>query len=121
MKTLRIFLILLLKGLHLIILVFSVAGWAAPFPTVWWVHGIFVPLMVGQWQINQGTCWLTNVENFLRGDSKAKSQQQGQFIKGILGRCFDPIPSDATLKRLIYGILALSWGLSVVRLLAMNL
>ncbi|MGF1493501.1 MAG: DUF2784 family protein [Microcoleaceae cyanobacterium] len=105
-----------LKFSHLAILLFICFGWALPNPFLWQIHLIFVPLTVLQWQFNQGTCILTNWENRLAGASAAKSQQQGQFTRSLLSRCCNPLPSDRTLKFIIYGVILLAWSLSGIRL-----
>ncbi|WP_413165186.1 DUF2784 family protein [Capilliphycus salinus ALCB114379] len=90
-------------------LFFVLFGWIIP--SQFWriIHLIFVPVMIIQWQFNQGTCLLTNLENKLRGETSQKQQQQGQFIKSIVGKCFNPLPSDDTLKKGVYGIIFTSW------------
>ncbi len=113
MEILRKVLLGLLKIVHLVILLFVVFGWLLPRNWLL-IHLIFVPLMVLQWQFNQGSCILTNWENAIRGNTKIKTQQQGQFIKGILGKFCQPLPSDAVIKRWVYGVIALSWILSAI-------
>ncbi|EAW35338.1 hypothetical protein L8106_20680 [Lyngbya sp. PCC 8106] len=72
--------------------------------------------MILQWQFNQGTCLLTNIENKLRGETSEKQQQQGQFIKSLWRKCFNSLPSDQTLKKWVYGIIIISWLLSAIDL-----
>ncbi|MGQ4649400.1 DUF2784 family protein [Lyngbya aestuarii] len=115
MKQLTDLMITVLKAVHLAVLLFVIFGWILPIKLLLLLHIVFVPLMILQWQFNQGTCFLTNIENQLRGEGKEKQQQQGQFIKSLLGKCFNPLPSDSTIKLLIYGIIGLSWGISLIR------
>ncbi|MEB3283607.1 MAG: DUF2784 family protein [Lyngbya sp.] len=112
----KFFLIFLTKCLHFLILFFVVFGWIIP--SQFWrvIHLLFVPAMILQWQFNQGTCLLTNLENKLRGETSEKQQQQGQFIKSLLERCFNPLPSDETLKKGVYGIIITSWLASAIGL-----
>ncbi|NJK36748.1 MAG: DUF2784 domain-containing protein [Oscillatoriales cyanobacterium RM2_1_1] len=112
----RILLIYCLKFTHLAVLLFICLGWVFPGRIIHQIHLVFVPLTILQWQLNQGTCLLTNWENQLAQTPPDKSQQQGQFTKKILGTCFDPLPSDQTLKRMIYGIILTAWILSGIRL-----
>ena len=109
-------LISLTKCLHFSILFFVVFGWMIPGQFWKIIHLIFVPAMVVQWQFNRGTCLLTNIENVLRGETAEKQRQQGQFIKSLLGKCFDPLPSDRTLKIAVYGIVIAAWLLSAAGL-----
>jgi hypothetical protein len=113
----RTFLIGILKAVHFVVLIFVVMGWIFPYSIVWLAHFIFVPLMILQWQFNQGSCLLTNIEYYLRGDHPDKQRQQGQFIKSLISRCFDPLPPDALIKYWIYLIVGICWGLSGMRLL----
>ena len=112
----RHMLIILMKCLHVSILFFVLLGWIIPGQFWRIVHLIFIPAMILQWQFNQGTCLLTNIENKLRGETPEKQRQQGQLIKSLLGKCFDPLPSDRTLKKLVYGIIIASWLLSATGL-----
>ncbi|MDY7022300.1 MAG: DUF2784 family protein [Cyanobacteriota bacterium] len=110
-------LIALTKFLHILILFFVMFGWLIPSQVWRIIHLIFIPAMIVQWQFNQGTCILTNFENKLRGETAQKQQQQGQFIKGLLGKYFQPLPSDQIIKNLIYGIITTSWLFSWIGLL----
>lgn len=108
--------IALLKFLHLSVLLFILCGWLFPSPLFWQIHLAIVPLTVLQWQFNQGTCILTNWENALRGEVKDRQEQQGQFIKGLLSRCYNPLPSDRAIQLAIYATMGIAWTISVLRL-----
>ncbi|MGB3188555.1 MAG: DUF2784 family protein [Limnoraphis sp.] len=112
----KIILIFLTKCLHFLILFFVLFGWIIPGQLWRVIHLIFVPAMILQWQFNQGTCLLTNIENKLRGETSEKQQQQGQFIKSLWRKCFNSLPSDQTLKKWVYGIIIISWLLSAIDL-----
>ncbi|MGB3401623.1 MAG: DUF2784 family protein [Microcoleaceae cyanobacterium] len=104
-----------LKLLHLSILIFVILGGFSPNLFLCKIHLILIPLMILQWQLNQGTCILTNIENALEDTSPEKQQQQGQFIKSLLSRCFNPLPSDQTIKIGIYSIILMAWSISAIR------
>jgi hypothetical protein len=99
-----------------VILFFVLFGWIIPSQSWRIIHLIFVPVMIIQWQFNQGSCLLTNIENKLRGETSEKQQQQGQFIKSLWIKCFNSLPSDQTLKKWVYGIILTSWFLSATAL-----
>ena len=101
--------------LHLVVVVFVVFGWVLPFKSSLIVHLWVVPLMIVQWLLNDGTCVLTNIENIITGEQKARSEQQGQFIKRLLSFCYDPIPEHKSIKIGLYILLAFSWSLSFWR------
>lgn len=114
-ETVTKLLITVLKLIHLFVLLFVIFGWILPSYSLLLIHLVFIPVMIGQWQLNQGTCILTNIENYLRGNQQVKNQQQGQFIKGILGKVFNPLPTDATIKKIVYVVIAISWLVSAFR------
>ena len=87
----------------------------AVLPMYCWL--VLIPLMVLQWQLNKGTCLLTNLENFLLDEKVERSEQQGQFIKGLLAKFCKEIPSDTWIKFGLYGIVLLSWTTSWLRYL----
>ena len=104
------------KWLHLTILIFVFAGAFLPQKFLLG-YLIFLPLVVVQWWLNRGTCILTNLENWLEGNQKRRSDQQGQFIKTILGKFFDPLPEDKTIKLGLYVILISMWLIAWIRFL----
>ncbi|MGB3533189.1 MAG: DUF2784 family protein [Microcoleaceae cyanobacterium] len=111
----KIILINILKSLHLSFLIFVILGQFSPYLLLCKLHLIVIPLMILQWQLNQGTCILTNIENALQQNSSEKQQQQGQFIKSLLSRCFNPLPSDKMIKISIYSIIMIAWSISAIR------
>ena len=84
-------------------------GWAIPHRRVLKIYLYFVPIMIIQWWINSGTCVLTNIEYALKGIEAPKSEQQGAFIKKILGVIFDTIPSDQAIQIGLYILLGIFW------------
>ena len=105
-----------LKLLHLSLLIFVILGEFSPNLFLCKIHLILIPLMILQWQLNQGTCILTNIENALQDISPEKKQQQGQFIKSLLSRCFNPLPSDQTIKIGVYSTIVMAWLISALRI-----
>jgi hypothetical protein len=104
-----------LKALHLAILLFSLSGWLLP-ANLLWIYVLWIPAMVVQWQLNQGTCLLTNLENFLvPAARKEKPQQQGQLIKSLFLLCCDCVPGDRALKYLVYVTLGACWSIGCLR------
>lgn len=102
----------LLKTFHLAILGYLMFGWALPFSWATNLHVYFVPSVMLHWQVNQGTCFLTNMENRIRGQKIPKKEAQGQFIKWVLRCFFSELPSDTTIKRWLYTLLISAWMLS---------
>ncbi|NEO58754.1 MAG: DUF2784 family protein [Okeania sp. SIO3B5] len=93
--------VFLLKILHTSVLIFTLTGWLLPNKLLL-IYLVWIPLMVIQWQLNQGTCILTNLENYLVGETnKQKSEQQGQFVKSLFLNLCGFVPADNFLKYLI--------------------
>jgi hypothetical protein len=105
-----------LRFTHLLVLVFMLTGWLLPWKSAWFAHVATIPAMMLQWRFNRGTCLLTNLENFIRGNQVARDAQQGQFIKGLLGKCCNPIPPDHKIKFWLYTILWSVFSLSLLRI-----
>jgi hypothetical protein len=108
-------LVQILKVLHLSLLIFVILGGFSPKLLLCKIHLILIPLMILQWQLNQGTCILTNIENALQDVSSNKKQQQGQFIKRLLSRCFNPLLSDKSIKIGVYSTITVAWSISALR------
>jgi len=111
----RLLLAEITKFIHLAVVFFILFGFLSSANPLLITHLILVPVVVLQWRFNDGTCFLTNLENFFRGGSSAKpkSEQQGQFTKNLLGLCFNPLPSDAKIK---LGLYVLVWGAFTISL-----
>ena len=110
--------IFFLKILHVAAMLFLILGWLSPVEALLKFHVAFVFVVILQWRFNSGTCLLTNAENYVAGKrSQVKSQQQGQFVKAVLGRFMKSIPSDSQLKILVYAVILVSAGISALRLL----
>ncbi len=104
-----------MKILHIAILILNLTGWLLPHKWLW-IYLIWIPLMIIQWQLNQGTCVLTNLENYLVGEiNRPKSQQQGQFIKSLFLKLCGFTPSDTVLKYLIYLTIFCCWSFAFWR------
>jgi hypothetical protein len=106
-----------LRFTHIILILFIVLAWAAPWRWAWLAHVIFVPLMILHWLSNGGTCILTNLETWLLGEPVKKPEQQGGFLKWLISFFSKKQPPDWLLGLLMYLILGLVWSVSVFRLI----
>ena len=114
------FIIFLLKILHISVLIFTLIGWLLPHEWLW-MYLLWIPLIVIQWQLNQGTCILTNLENYLVGETdKPKSQQQGQFVKSLFLKLCGFVPADRVLKYLIYFTIFCCWSIAGLKFYLFN-
>ncbi len=108
------------RAVHRTVFLFLMFGWVLPWEQILNTHLIFLPLVIFHWQLNEGSCFLTNLENrvLLRGISRQRAQ--GQFIKSLLRSCFDELPPDSTVKKWLYCSLYSSWTLSALRICAFH-
>lgn len=108
----------LIRGAHLGILVFVLTGWIIPFRVMLKVHLVLVALLIVQWLLMDGICLLTLLEQRLRKGEIRSDAMRGQFIKSLLGKFFDPLPPDRTIKLWLYVLIWSAWGLSALHLIA---
>ena len=103
---------------HFLSLIFLTFGWTFSHKSILLFHVIFVPLVFVQWYFNEGTCVLSNIESRIKGERFSKRDQQGYFIKSLLGYFFKPLPKDQTIKVFIYFVLFVSWFVSCIKIMS---
>jgi hypothetical protein len=108
----------LLHALHILILAFVLMAWLLPWQFVWIVHLMFIPGMILHWYTNANRCVLTEIEAKYRVPEVGvkKEADEGYFIKTLWAKFFGRVPSEKTLIRVIYAVMALVWSLSLIRL-----
>lgn len=111
----------ILRALHIVVIIFVLFAWLVPDPMVLKVHLAFVPLMIVHWLSNKGTCFLTNIENWLLGASGRKNEQQGEFSRRLIETLCRVTPSDRALCLIIYSLVLASWSASLYRILSQAL
>ena len=107
--TLRLTLAKMVYFLHVGVVVFVTWAWVLPWPEVWWVGVIFIPLMLLHWK-TADVCILTTLEMKLRGHPEAGTEGQGGFIPR-LARLFGWDMSDETASKMGWGMSY--WSLAV--------
>lgn len=82
------------KWFHVAIFLFTSIGWAFPWRQSWALLIILVPIMKLHWMTNNGNCIFTTLENKLRRNPKAGTDQQAGFMYrislAILGKYSPP-------------------------------
>ena len=78
---------------------------------------LWIMTIIVQWQLNSGTCVLTNLESYLKGESaqQQKSEQQGKFLKDLVQKLFGFEPTDKFLKSVIYLLMYLFFVIALIR------
>ncbi len=113
-STMKNVLIWLVRKLHFLILIYVLVGWALP-QKLLFAYLLFIPVMILQWLVNDGTCILTNIENYVRQKPAAKKVQQGQFLRGVVKKLIGVSPTDKALFWSIYALLGLFWIVALAR------
>lgn len=101
---------------HWVVLFFVITGWLSPWREALWLHVFFVPMMIAHWKTNEDRCVLTEMEARFRSYDYKEEVQEGQFLKEIMHKLFGRVPSEETMTKITYGVLAIAWTLSVLRL-----
>ena len=106
-----------IRVVHISLILFVMFAWLIESVTIWRIHLLFIPLMVFHWKTNDDQCWLTEWEQKLDSNPRERQALQGFFIRRLFkvitcGRSL----SEQNMDRLIYGVLAISWLLSLARL-----
>jgi len=113
----RVVLIYFIRALHYLLVGFNLLAWVIPSVLVLKIHLWFIPLMIVQWRLNRNTCVLSNLEQLLLGRPAYGAEGEGQFIKSLLDRCFNNLPSDRVIEGGTYVLLVIVWLLSFAHLI----
>ncbi len=108
-----------IRLLHHAIVLFVLFAWALPLPELWAVHIIFIPLMIVQWKLNKDMCLLSNLEHALLGNGFYPQEEEVSFVKSLLARFIDPLPSDRLIEAGMYLLMAVSWTISWLRFVSL--
>jgi len=106
----------LMRISHTFILTFVVMGCLFPQRSILVTHVIFIPLMVLQWVLNKDRCVLTQWEHRLRNAPASEREEEDGFVKSLGRLCVRDLPSDKTVKQIIWSVTWTSWFISVARL-----
>jgi hypothetical protein len=112
-------LLFLIAILHWAVVPYGLLAWLWPHPIWLAVHLVFIPAIIIQWQVNNGVCVLNSLESWLRTGQwrDEEDTHQGGWVSSILARYVGISLSDTSINWLVYGLLGLSWVISLVRIL----
>ncbi len=107
-----------LLGLHLAVGVYILGGWAIPNAAVLTVYDVFVPLVMLQWVLNQGSCVLNYFESRLRYGSWhcEANPEEGGFVRMLSIWWFGYCPSKLTANAASYAAASVVWLLGLAHL-----
>jgi len=102
--------------LHLVVMVYIVAGWTIPADGALAFYIAFMPVVVVQWVFNKNACVMNNVESYLRTGSwrDANNREEGNWlgtlIEDVTGLSF----SLGQMNVFTYGVMGLLWLLGIL-------
>lgn len=101
-------------ALHMLLVVYGLAGWLAPSPAWLVLHMVFLPGLAAVWAVNGGVCPLNNLESRLTTGRwrNPGNPDEGGFLKGLLARYLGLEPTERQMAWLTYGLMAAAWLLS---------
>lgn len=102
--------------IHILVVLYTLTGWAYPAGLVFYVF--FIPLMVLHWPLNRGSCVLNNLENWLREGRwrNPSNREEGAWVHCLVVDTTGLALSPRQVMVLSYGLLALCWILGLLRL-----
>lgn len=105
---------------HWALIPYTMLAWIWPQPVWLIVHLILIPALMIQWHLNRGVCILNNLESWLRTGRwhDHRDALQGRWIAGMIERHTGITLSERSANWLVYGAASVSWGISLVRLIA---
>lgn len=115
-RTISLVSLWIVRATHCAVLAFVILGSFSSNLTILCVHAVFVPLMIASWKLNNGTCFLTDLEYQLLGIPKNQKKEQDGFIKTLINRLFAHSPEEKFLEFSIYLTTLSLWTISVVKL-----
>lgn len=108
----------LCHALHVALVFFGLLGWLIPSAPWLIAHIVFIPGLILIWALNQGVCPLNNIESRLttgRWRNPANAEE-GSFIVTIVERYLNLHPTQKTMDRITYALMAAAWLFSCVHL-----
>ncbi len=107
-----------IEACHTLFIPYALFAWVWPAPPWLIAHLIFVPLLILQWRLNRDTCVLTNMVSWLRTGRwwDESDAAQGSWLASLIERVTGIALTARQIGWLTYGLLALSWSLSALRL-----
>lgn len=105
-------------ALHVALVIYALLGWLV-WSAPWLIaHLVFLPGLVVVWLLNRGVCPLNNLESRLTTGRwrNAENVEEGSFIRTIVERYLGLHPTQQTMDRITYGLMAFAWVLSWVHL-----
>ena len=100
---------------HLVVMGFIVLGWLAPWTWLLIFYLTLLPAVALQWQLNQDSCILNNIESLIRTGRwrNPANPEEGAFILELARRITGYDISRDGMNAIIYTAMAVFWGLGL--------
>lgn len=104
--------------LHAGAVLFIAFGWVIPFRPVLIFHLILLPLVVIQWRLNRSSCFLNNLESWLRRGvwRDPGNREQGAWLKTVAEEKFGIQATSLQMNIFAHSTVALFWLFSLAHL-----
>jgi hypothetical protein len=105
--------------LHLVVMLYIVFGWAAPWRGALLFYAAFLPAVATQWLLNKNSCVLNNFESLIRTGRwrDAGNEEEGAWLLTLARDTLGLRATPAQMDAFIYMVLALLWGLGLSHVL----
>lgn len=105
-------------ALHVALVFFGLLGWLIPSAPWLIAHLVFIPGLIVIWAMNQGVCPLNNLESRLTTGRwrNPDNAEEGSFLVTIVERYLKLHPSQRTMDRMTYALMAAVWAMSWIHL-----
>lgn len=106
--------------LHVLVLLFIVAGWLLPLRAALTAYLIFLPLVMLHWKLNQDACVLNNIESWLRHRrwrAPDKNAEEGAWLRTLIASLTGVALSRRAMDVVIYTAMAVFWLLALAHFL----
>lgn len=104
---------------HLAVGAYVLTGWMVPIEEGLLLYLLFLPLMAGQWLVNQRSCVINNIETWLRSGrwrDPRVNPQEGRFLATLGEWLFRVRPSDTAIDSFCFGSVFVLWLLALAHL-----
>ncbi len=106
-------------SLHVAILIVILAGWAIPARAALIFYLVLLPGVVLHWRLNANSCVLNNLESWIRNGRwrDPDNREEGQWLRTLIKDVTGLEVSRTQMDVLVYGTLAVLWGVGLWHLL----
>ena len=104
--------------LHLLPLIYIVAGWLAPGRGALIFYLFFLPAVFVQWKLNKSTCVLNNIESLMRTGRwrNPTNREEGAWLRTLVNGKTGWNLSRTVMDSIINGVMGLLWCVAFARL-----